>query len=101
MGCCHCVLPMIVVYANTTQSYMGDMLNAGMFATSRNWINHIKDGVFVRNLLILIFAIFIVIGITVLYLKGDFDVERYKATLDISIGTIFGTGVLKLLTRKS
>ena len=72
-----------------------------MLADKRNWIDHVRDGVFVRNLLILVFAIFIVIGIMVLYLKGDFDIERYKAALDISIGTIFGTGVLKLLTRKS
>ena len=68
---------------------------------NRYYSEIIRDSLFVRNLLIVLATIFIMVGVTLLYFKGELIVERYQVTLDIAIGTIFGNSIFHLLSRES
>jgi len=64
------------------------------------WPDHIKDNDFVRNLILLGLTVFILVGVIVLYCKGDLKVEHFYTALDVAIGIVIGTGILKVLKKQ-
>ncbi len=63
------------------------------------WPEHIKDNDFVRNLILLGLTIFIIVGIVALYCRGDLKVDHFYTALDVAIGIVIGTGILKVLKK--
>lgn len=65
----------------------------------QQWADHVRDDGFVKNLIILILVIFVVLGIIILYLKDDLELDHFKTSLDIAIGIIIGGYLIKHLEK--
>ena len=63
----------------------------------KHWTEYIKDNDLIRNIILVTLFAFVLIGLIVLYIKGDLEFNHFLTSIDIAIGIIIGTGLLKLL----
>ena len=65
-----------------------------------HWTDHIRDNTFVRNSIVLLLTLFIFIGMTLMYLKGQLELTYYRNAIDIAIGIVIGGFLIKSLEKK-
>jgi len=76
-------------------------LKADIIAMAKKpWHEIISDNDFMRNFVILLLVFFVFIGIIILFLTGNLEMGYYRSSIDIAIGLVIGTGLLKLLKGK-
>lgn len=70
-----------------------------MAKSKKHWTNHIKDNDLVRNVIILVVLGFVLLGLLIMYIRKDLQFEHFQTSLDIAIGIVIGSGLLKLLNK--
>ncbi len=58
-------------------------------------LRHIRDYALVQNIIILGTFVFVLTGVSIMYARGELELDHFLKSIDISIGIILGSELLR------